>query len=241
MEMGALREDRPRSWRPQLTAQERRVGWAFFTLYLFAFPFLVGGVVRILDERWELSLAPAQSNAVYYTVILLLLMAAFWDFLRHAVTILRDNLRPSAFAFGAGFFAALALTVLVGLIPLPVSNPVLVDYKEQHYLAAGATWAVVALLRPAVEEILYRGLLFGSLRKKNRALAYGVSAGLFALASVWQFAFPFAGPGYLLLAIQYLPMGLVLCWSYDISGSVFVPMALRMTLNALFLCMALAA
>lgn len=241
MEMGALKEERPKSWRPQLTLQERRMGWAFFVLYLFAFPFMVGGAVRILDERWELALTPAQSNAIYYSIILLLLMAAVWDFLRHSVTILRENLRPSAFAFGAGFFAALALTVLAGLIPLPVSNPVLEDYKAQHYLAAGATWAVVALLRPAVEEILYRGLLFGSLRKGHRALAYGVSAGIFALASVWQFAFPFGGAGYLLLAIQYLPMGVILCWSYDISGSVLTPIVLRVTLNALFLCMALAA
>lgn len=241
MEVGALRGEKLKSWRPQLTAQERRVGWAFFALYLFAFPFLVGGVVRVLDERWELAFTPAQSNAVYYTVILLLLVAAVWDFLCHAVTILRDNLYPSAFAFGAGFFAALVLTVLAGLVPLPVQNPVLEDYKAQRYLAAGATWAVVALLRPAVEEILYRGLLFGSLRKGKRWVAYAVSAGVFALTSVWQFAFPFGGAAYLLLAVQYLPMGLILCWSYDISGSVLTPMALRVTLNALFLCMALVA
>lgn len=223
-----------------MTGQERRVGWAFFALYLFAFPFLVGGVVRILDEGWQLLLTPAQSNAVYYTVILLLLVAVFWDFFRHGVDILRDNLRPSLFALAAALVAGLALTVLAGLIPLPVTHPVLEDYKEQFLLAPGSTVAVVVILRPAVEEILYRGLFFGSLRKRRRALAYGLSTAVFALSCVWQYAFPSGEIGYLLLAIQYLPLGLVQCWSYDVSGSVLTPMLLRMLLSGLFLIFALA-
>lgn len=223
-----------------MTGQERRVGWAFFALYLFAFPFLVGGVVRILDEGWNLLMTPAQSNAVYYTVILLLLVAVFWDFLRHGADILLDNLRTSIFVLAAALAAGLALTILAGLIPLPIDNPVRADYPEQFLLAPGSTVAVVVFLRPAVEEILYRGLFFGALRKKNRALAYGLSAGVFALAYVWQYAFPSGQAVYLLLAIQYLPLGLVQCWSYDVSGSVFTPMALRMLLNGAFLALALA-
>ncbi len=237
--MGDVTAPRQRKWRPQLTRQEQRVGWVFFALYLFALPFFVGGVIRILDERLQLLFTPAQSNMVYYTIILLLLIAVFWDFLRNAAVILKDNLRPSVFAFGAGFFAGLILTCLAGCIPLPVASPVPFDYKEQFALAPGPTWAVVALLRPAVEEILYRGLLFSSLRKKSRPLAYLASAGLFALASVWQFAFPAGGPVYLLLFLQYLPLGAVLSWSYDISGSVYVPMVLRMALQAMFLILAL--
>lgn len=241
--MGTQVAGKGTGWRPQLTRWEKRVGWAFFALYIFAFPFLVGHMVRILDERLELALSPAQSSAVYYTVILLLLIAVFWDFLRHAAVILRDNLRPSIFILGVGLLAGLAATCLVGLIPLPVGNPVLADYQEQYALSGGATFAVVVLLRPAVEEILYRGLLFGSLRKKNRALAYGVSAGLFALVSVWQYALvPEAGGAlHLLRFIQYLPLGLAECWAYDVSGSVYTPMVLRMALQGAFLLFALAA
>lgn len=240
--MGTQMAKRARGWRPQLTRWEKRVGWCFFALYLFAFPFVVGGVVRILDERLELAFAPAQSNAVYYTAILLLLIAVFWDFLRNAWTILRENFRPSLFVFGAGLLAGLALTCLAGAIPLPVENPVRSDYKVQAAMARGATWVVVALLRPAVEEILYRGLLFGSLRKRSRALAYCVSAGLFALGSVWQYtAIGDRSLAYLLLVIQYLPLGAVECWVYDVSGSVYTPMALRMALQGAFLLFALLA
>ena len=231
-----------KTWRPRLTRWEKRVGWCFFALYLFAFPFLVGGVVRILDERLGLAFTAAQTSAVYYTIVLLLLIAVFWDFLRNALTILRENFRPSLFVFGAGLLLGLGLTCLAGAVPLPIENPVLMDYKEQAALAAGATWAVVALLRPAVEEILYRGLVFGALCKKSRVLAYAVSAGLFALGSVWQYmAVMEEGAAYLLLILQYLPLGLVECWVYDVSGSVYTPMALRMALQAAFLLFALMA
>lgn len=240
--MGAQLAGKNRTWRPQLTRWEKRVGWAFFALYIFAFPILMGEVLRRLDEHLELAFLPVQSSAVYYTAVLLLLIAVFWDFLRNAAVILRDNLRPSIFVFGMGLLAGLGATCLAGAIPLPVENPVLFYYKEQYAMAGGATFAVVALLRPAVEEILYRGLLFGSLRKRSRALAYGVSAGLFALSNVWQYVpTPDGGWLYLLLAVQYLPLGLVECWVYDVSGSVYTPMVLRVALQGAFLLFALMA
>lgn len=241
MEMG-LAGRVNQGWRPQLTPWEKRVGWCFFALYLFVFPFLVGGVLRLLDERLALELTLAQTNSIYYAIVLLLLIAVFWDFLRHAGHILRDNLRPSLFVFSIGLLVGLAGTCLMGAIPVGVVNPVVEDYRGQHYMAAAATWAVVVFLRPAVEEILYRGLLFGSLRKKSRVLAYALSAGLFALGSVWQHvADPELGPAALLLALTYLPLGLVTCWSYDVSGSVYTPMALRMALQAAFLIFAVVA
>lgn len=242
MEMGLAGRINQDGWRPQLTPWEKRVGWCFFALYLFVFPFAVGGVLRLLDDRLALELTLAQTNSIYYAIVLLLLIAVFWDFLRHAGRILRDNFRPSLFTFGIGLLAGLAGTCLMGVIPVGVQNPVIEDYCGQHYMSAAATWAVVVFLRPAVEEILYRGLFFGSLRKGHRALAYALSTGLFALGSVWQYvAIPELGPAALLLALQYLPLGLVTCWSYDVSGSVYTPMALRMALQAAFLLFAVTA
>lgn len=238
MAVGAVKGRDARPWRPQLTQRERRLGMVFFALYLTTFPLVVGGVVRVLDEHMELWLTPVQTNAVYYTLVLLALVAVFWDFLRHAATILKSNLPASLFAFGAGFFVALGATCLLGLIPLPVTNQEIGNYKAQFFLAPAATWAVAGLLKPVVEEILYRGLLFGTLRRESRVWAYVLSAGLFALSNLWQHALFSGNPGYLLLIIQYLPLGLVLCWSYDISGSVYTPMALRVMLQTLFLIFA---
>lgn len=228
-------------WRPQLTVEEQRVGWVFFGLYLFVFPFLVGLVTRFLDEHLELGIPAAQSSAIYYAAVLLLLVAAFWDFLKNAFRILRDNTRQNLFALVTGFLGGLAFTVLLSLIPLPVENPVIGDYRDQFLLAPAYTTAVVMFLRPMAEEIMFRGLLFGSLRKKNRVVAYAVSIGLSALMAVWQFAVPDGGPLYLLLALRYIPLAAAATWAYDVGGSVLTPMALRVILNGLFLVFALIA
>lgn len=240
MERGVTPGERPQ-WRPQLTAEEQRVGWVFFALYLFVFPFLVGLVTRFLDEHLELGFTAAQSSAIYYAAILLLLVATFWNFLKNAFRILRDNTRRNVFALAAGAVGGLALTVAVSLIPLPVENPVIGDYRAQFFLSPGFTTAVVMFLRPMAEEILFRGLLFSSLRKKNRAVAYAVSVGLYAVMAVWQFMIPDGGPLYLLLALRYLPLAAAATWAYDVGGSVFTPMALRVILNGLFLVFALIA
>lgn len=234
-----VKEDAP--WRPQLTVEEQRVGWVFFALYLFVFPFLVGLVTRFLEEHLELGVPAAQSSAIYYAAVLLLLVAVFWDFLKNAFRILSDNTRRNLFALVVGFLSGMLFTVLLSLIPLPVENPVIGDYRGQFLLAPGFTTAVVMFLRPMTEEILYRGLLFGSLRKKNRPLAYVVSIGLSALAAVWQFAVPDGGGMYLLLALRYIPLAAAATWAYDIGGSVLTPMALRVILNGLFLVFALIA
>lgn len=228
-------------WRPQLTVEEQRVGWVFFALYLAVLPFLVGAVTRFLDEHLELGFTAAQSSAIYYAAVLLLLAAVFWDFLKNALRILRDNTRPNLLALVVGVGGGLLATVLLSLIPLPVENPVIIDYKEQFLMSPRSTTAVVMFLRPLVEEILYRGLLFGSLRKKNRAVAYAVSIGLSALGAVWQFMLPDGGPLYLLLAIRYVPLAAAATWAYDVGGSVLTPMSLRVILSGLFLVFALLA
>lgn len=228
-------------WRPQLTEEEQRVGWVFFGLYLFVFPFLVGLVTRFLDEHLELGIPAAESSAIYYAAVLLLLVAVFWNFLKNAFRILQDNTRQNLFALVTGFLGGLALTVLLSLIPLPVENPVIGDYRAQFLFSPLCTTAVVMFLRPMVEEILFRGLLFGSLRKKNRIVAYAVSIGLSAVMAVWQFMLPDGGPLYLLLALRYIPLAAACTWAYDIGGSVFTPMALRVILNGLFLVFALIA
>lgn len=233
-----MRARKPAAWRPQLTTQEKRLGWVFFGLYILVFPVLMGFILQVLSNAWDIFATEAVSSAIYYAIILLILTAAFWEFLKNALRLFGQDVARNLFAIGTGLLGIVLVTALVGLVPLPVQNPVIVDYQGQFYLAPGATVAVVVLLRPAVEEILYRGLLFGSLRKVNRPLAYAVSTLLFALGCVWQYVpLPDKGPLYLLLALHYVPMGVGLAWSYDNGGSVFSPILLRVITEILSLAL----
>ena len=208
-----------RSWRPQMTASERRRGWVFFALYLFVFPYLNAWAQRALLGDAE---APAaEANVVYYALLF-------------ALALLVDWLPENCFAFVTGLAGALALGLLAGLLPMPVENPIPMQYLQEYQLSPAATTVLLVVLMPLIEETLFRGLLFGTLRRESRALAYVVTVLVYALSCVWRYMFQPAGVDlrYLLLAAEYLPMSLALCWCYDNGGSIWSAVGLHMVLNA---------
>lgn len=226
---------RSRPWRPQLTDHERCRGIVFFLLYLLVFPFLMAFVQRLFDERWGLFLSVAAANALYYYFSAAMVLLVFWSFLKHGFFILLDWLPENLFAYVTGLLGFFALRFLAGLIPLPVENPALTDYAEQFLFVPGTTTVILVLLMPLIEETLFRGLLFGSVRRQSRPLAYALSIQLFSLFKVWQFAFAESDPRYLLLALSYVPMAAALTWCYDNGGSIWSAVALHMTISGVSL------
>lgn len=95
------------------------------------------------------------------------------------------------------------------------------------------TAVITVLLSPLVEETLYRGLLFGGLRNRNRPLAYLLSALLFAAAHLLDFVGT-TNTGTLLWNIPlYALPALALCACYDYCGNLWGPIFLHMIINAL--------
>ena len=227
-----------RSWRPQLTRAEMGRGWVFFALYVLLFPWVMGWVQRSFDG----ALPVAEANVVYYLLSATLVFLVFWTFLKHGFHLLLDWLPENLFAFVTGLAGAGILRFLVSLIPLPVENPNAISYPEQFALAPPATAVILVVLMPIVEEPLFRGLLFGTARRYSRALGYVLSTLVYAVYCVWQFAYAYGQVDlrYLLLAVEYLPMGLALTWCYDNGGSIWSPIALHAAINAFTLYTAVA-
>ena len=94
---------------------------------------------------------------------------------------------------------------------------------------------IVVLLAPFVEEVLFRGLVFGCLREKSRIFAYLLSCALFALLHVWTAAVSNWDLGYLILMLQYLVPGLVFAWAYEHSGTLWTSILIHALVNALSL------
>lgn len=222
-------------WRPRLSRRELLGGWVFFSLFVLVFPYLMAGVQWILDQRWGLYLSDASAAVVYYGLLAAAALLLFWNYLKQGFFLLLDWLPENLRAMGSGFLIWLVLGRLAALIPLPVEDPTPGDYAMQFLLAPGATTAILVLLMPLVEEILFRGLLFGSLRGTGRALAWSLSVLLFALYGVWQLSFAWSDWRYLLLALRHLPAGLALTWAYDRGGSVWSPVFLRMLIGGVSL------
>lgn len=219
-----------RPWQSQLTPAECGRGWVFFALYVFLFPVLMGLVQRSFNGE----LPVAEANVVYYLLCLTLVLLVLWNFMKQSFFLLLDWLPENLFAFVTGLACAGLLGFLAMLPPYPVENPNLLNYRAEFALSPAATLVILVVLMPIVEETLFRGILFGTVRRYSRAPAYVLSVLVYALYCVWQFAFSAGGadPRYLLLAVQYLPMSLALTWCYDQGGSVWSAAALHAVINA---------
>ena len=90
--------------------------------------------------------------------------------------------------------------------------------------------AVALFVGPVIEEILFRGVVFGSLVRRSRGAAYLTSALFFAFYHVWQYAL--GDPAALVHMIGYLPAGIVLCWCYEEGEPLWTPILLHMIINA---------
>lgn len=226
-------EQEKRQWRPQLTQGECFRGFIFFGLYFFLFPFLFFVIRGGLDTHLGFYLSDAAANTVYYSICAALVVVLFWAFLKHSFDILWGRWRENLFAMGSGAAGCIILTILVGVIPLPVENPILYSYPEQFATAPAAVVTMLVILWPIIEETLFRGLVFGALRKRSRALAWAVSVALFLLFKVWQFAIlPDAiDLRYLVLGVQYLPMALAVTWCSDVGGSIWSSIFLHMLIS----------
>lgn len=227
-----------RRWRPQLTRQEQIRGLIFFALYFLVFPVLKMGVEWFFDHFFGLYLSEAMSAAVYYYIMGVLTMVVFWSFLKNALSIFRDFLPENLLAIVTGALGALVLQFPVNRIPWPLENPTAESWREQYAYSYGATIIIVVVLMPIIEEVLFRGLVFGSLRRYSRPMAWVASVALFMLYSVWTYAVVYGDVRYLLLAFQYLPLALAVTWCYDRGGSVWSAAILHAAFDAVTLAQA---
>ena len=222
-----------RNWQEKLTLGECVRGLALAFLYLCVFPFAMAWVQR----TGGVELPVAETNVIYYFISVLLVFLLFWLFLKRNFTLLLDRLPENLWGAAVGLAGWVVLDGLARLIPLPVANPNDITYAMEYLLSPRATVVILVVLMPIVEEMLFRGLLFGTLLRYSRGLAYAVSVLVYAFFCVWQFVFSYGQVDlrYLLLAVQYLPAALALCWCYDHGGSLWGAVLLHMAVNGLTL------
>ena len=226
---------------PLPEAGERRIGTVFLLVYLILFPLFFHDLFLLAEFLFGTHLSPSAENAVYYYLLFAATVLIFHRFL----------LNTSRFALARP--GLVLKTVAIGLIAYYGGNELVyrllqqfpqgsvnlndVSIAAQIAVAPRITALIVVLLAPFVEEILFRGLVFGSLRAKSRLWAYLISAVLFAVAHVWLFAVSDRTPGAVLLTLQYLVPGLIFAWAYDHSGTLWSAVILHSAVNLLSLWM----
>ncbi len=110
------------------------------------------------------------------------------------------------------------------------NNQALLDLARQEWLRIGLATLVLA---PILEELMFRGGVFGLLRRWSRPAAYAFCVLLFALYHTWQYALE--DPRCWLYMIQYLPAGFLLCFIYDRNECIWASILMHMINNGLSL------
>ena len=220
-----------------MTPGEQVAGTVFFVIYLLVLPFAAAPLFRLVETLLGTTISAATENAIYYYLLFAVTVIIFHGFLGRTTRRLADNPGGSCKTLVVGLIALYGLNELA----YRLANLVVTDHTNLNDMTISAqmdktpymTLLIVIFLAPFVEEVLFRGLVFGNLKMKSWALAYVVSCVLFALLHVWQFAISNQDLTYFLLIIQYLVPVLVLAWVFDHCGTLWTSIGLHAVANAL--------
>jgi len=177
-------------------------------------------------------------NLAFQIIMLILLLILFRSFLYQSF---RDLVKrgPANFfkwwslgyvCFFAANIAASVITVFINGTESQSANQQLVE------IMAGADPSsmviIGVILAPIVEELVFRGIIFRTIRPAGRIAAIIVSASAFGFTHVA--ASVAAGNIHeLILVIPYIAMGLSLSILYEMRRNILLPICVHMTQNAL--------
>ena len=219
-----------------MTKAQTILGWCYLPVHMFVLPILLS----LLSVYSDVELDEVTLNVVYYAIGILFVMALMIKYLRRDFDNLLDKPVWSLLTIVQAYFINLVMSyavvlvlelVLSGIINNP-NNDLVSDMAQE---SSGSVFGLAVLIGPIVEEVLFRGTVFGSIRKKNRAAAYIVSMALFAMYHIWQFAVAYGDASLLIYALQYLPVGFALAWIYERTSSIWASIIFHMATNAISL------
>lgn len=222
---------------------ERLAGTIFFVVYLLVMPLLADRLFALSALLLDTRIDAALQNALYYYVLTAVTLLIFHRYLANSASRFFGDAGRSLAALFLGllvFYGANEL--LFRVLRLFLGRGVNlndVTIAAQIGDVPRVTPLIAVLLSPFVEEVLFRGLVFGCVREKSRAAAYALSALLYALLQVWAFLLSSRDLSSLALTGQYLVPGLVFAWACDRSGTLWTAILLHAAVNALSLWVAI--
>ena len=228
-----------RTFTSSMQPREYAAALLWLPVHLLLLPMLC---VRLIENG---ALTESRANLLVYGIGAVALCLLCFGFLRRDFDPLCD--RPFAclleillsygMMLGCNFIASAVLNLLQTLLGnsselLNQNNEALLDLAGEDF---GTISVVAVFLAPITEELMFRGGVFGLIRKKSRAWAYAAGTLLFALYHVWGYAL--LDPTYWLYLLQNLPAGFLLCRCYERSNSIWCSIFFHMLVNLISLRM----
>lgn len=218
-----------------MTRPERIAGWIFLPFYAIFLPLLLSLIFAQLG--W--SSAGVRMNAVYFGIVLIVTLLIFHRFLWNSVCAIPRHFWNFLQALILGFVLYYAAAFVLGLLYDWLFPGLLNPNNAAVDTLAAASYGVTVLLSvfvgPLIEETFMRGLIFGTIQRKSRFWAYACSVVVFSLLHVWQYFGAVPAATIALSALEYLPAGIALGWTYEKAGNLSASIVLHMVFNAIAL------
>lgn len=216
---------------PGLSTAEQVAGFCYLPFFVMLLSLCIHWVAGLLG----LTLSHLQSNIAYFVINFVMIWVIFHGFLTRSFRAIRFWELVQALILGLCLYYAMlslfeAIVTLLDLHIQSFNDDAVVSLVHQ------SKWFMTlcsVVLAPVVEETLVRGLLFGSIRPKSRITAYLVTIIFFSVIHVWQYFIDQDFTAVVLCALQYIPAGIALGWTYEKSGTIWGPIFLHMIINAI--------
>lgn len=174
---------------------------------------------------------------LYYIVNFTAMVVISWRFLEDSLRHALKNLGAVLITAVVGFFAYRFSSTLVDLgIYYFFPNFSNVNDANIATMAHGALpmWAFATIvLVPPVEELIFRGALFGGIYRHNKILGWIVSVLGFALVHTAGYIGQYSWNTLLICTVQYLPAGICFAAAYRKSGNIFTPILMHAAVNSI--------
>lgn len=216
-----------------LSLTQRQTVWGF--RYLGFQLLFLPSLLTLANSLLGAPLDASRLNFIYFSINFLVTVLLFGSFLRENLRMLRP-LRVLAVActgLAAYWLASYGLSLLNKWLYPDFFN---VNDSSVANMANSRFWLTAidtVVLVPTAEELLYRGVLFGTLWRRNKLAAYLLSVLVFALIHVVSYIGSYPIDLLALCLLQYVPAGLCLAWAYEKSDSIFCPILMHGIINAI--------
>jgi len=212
------------------TRREILFGWSYLLISQLVLPNLLVPV-----GHW-LGFSLTEFNILYFCVNFVFVVAIFRRFLWKSLLAAWAKRWRCLLYAAEGFLIYYALLILISLVITPwispgfsnVNDAVINDLAKEHTVFFGIC---VVFLGPVAEEMLFRGVVFQGLYRKNRILAYCVSVLLFSAVHIFDYIGSANWKTLLVCFMQYLPAGIAFAKIYETSDTIAIPMLLHIILN----------
>jgi hypothetical protein len=206
-------------------------------IWFIIYAFVLGIVLELALALLGISYDEATLNAAYFFTNFIITALLFRRFLAYSLPVAADNLLKVLKAILLGFAVYWLLEVGLSLLSTLLVQEVTIPNDDTVQAIAGINyrvmWVGAVLLAPMTEETLVRGLVFGNIRRKNRVLAYVVTALLFASMHTLGYVTEMSALSIVYNMLIYGLPSVALCICYEYSGTIWAPIALHMIINAI--------